>query len=196
MRSSSPLDTCPLCGYSLRGLPTDHKCPECGLAYDPSLIVIRWKEESRARRAIGAAAFLVGLIAFSVAKMGWTAELRSFCKFVLVFLCIDVIWYLRGRGPLRVKDFVLTTQGLLIRDLACVRYFHPWREIQEARYRWWTGRLTIIGTDGRAILNAVARNGPSRRAARSLITEIIARLRQAISAPALVDLHLRSGPPR
>lgn len=25
---------CPVCGYSLRGLPEDHQCPECGLRYD------------------------------------------------------------------------------------------------------------------------------------------------------------------
>ena len=25
---------CPVCGYSLRGLPEDHQCPECGLCYD------------------------------------------------------------------------------------------------------------------------------------------------------------------
>ncbi len=28
------LTECPQCGYSLRGLPETHHCPECGLAYD------------------------------------------------------------------------------------------------------------------------------------------------------------------
>ncbi len=28
------LETCPRCGYSLRGLPAEYRCPECGLAYD------------------------------------------------------------------------------------------------------------------------------------------------------------------
>jgi hypothetical protein len=28
------LADCPGCGYSLRGLPTQHACPECGLAFD------------------------------------------------------------------------------------------------------------------------------------------------------------------
>lgn len=28
------LDNCPECGYSLEGLPAEHRCPECGLFYD------------------------------------------------------------------------------------------------------------------------------------------------------------------
>lgn len=28
------LERCPACGYSLHGLPLDHRCPECGLPYD------------------------------------------------------------------------------------------------------------------------------------------------------------------
>lgn len=176
MRSSSPLDTCPLCGYSLRGLPTDHKCPECGLVYDPSLVVIRWKEESRARRAIPAAAFLVGLIAFSVTKMGWTAELRNFCKFVLILLVFDMIWYLRGRGPVGIREFILAAHGLLILDLRSERTLFPWDQVQGAQFRWWTGELKIIGIDRRKILHVVARNGPSRWAARVLVREIAVRL--------------------
>lgn len=140
------------------------------------MIVIRWHEESLARRAIGAAAFLVLMIIFSVARMGWTAELRSFCKFVLILLVLDVIWYLRGRGPVRIRDFILTAHGLLIRDLRGERSFSPWSEIVGARYRLFTARLTVQAADGRTIVNAIARNRPSRSAARMLVREIAHRL--------------------
>ncbi|MCG3136178.1 MAG: hypothetical protein HJJLKODD_00003 [Phycisphaerae bacterium] len=38
---SAPLNKCPQCGYDLRGLPADHRCPECGLAYDHQTEIFR-----------------------------------------------------------------------------------------------------------------------------------------------------------
>jgi len=35
------IKTCPLCGYSLYGLPEKHTCPECSFRYDRSACVVR-----------------------------------------------------------------------------------------------------------------------------------------------------------
>jgi len=32
--SQPPLERCPFCDYSLEGLPTEHRCPECGRPFD------------------------------------------------------------------------------------------------------------------------------------------------------------------
>jgi len=37
--SKPPFDRCPRCDYSLRGLPANHACPECGLRYDEACVV-------------------------------------------------------------------------------------------------------------------------------------------------------------
>ncbi|MHC4774815.1 MAG: hypothetical protein ACYTBR_06045 [Planctomycetota bacterium] len=36
-----PEPTCPICDYSLRGLPEAGCCPECGCSYDPRLLSVR-----------------------------------------------------------------------------------------------------------------------------------------------------------
>lgn len=33
---------CPECGYSLQGLPSEHCCPECGVAYRLANVKVRW----------------------------------------------------------------------------------------------------------------------------------------------------------
>jgi hypothetical protein len=43
MISTAPFDDCPRCWYLLRGLPSAHRCPECGLAYDENSAVFRSK---------------------------------------------------------------------------------------------------------------------------------------------------------
>lgn len=40
----SPPKRCPVCGYSLEGLPVEHKCPECGEAYDEQTQVWRVRQ--------------------------------------------------------------------------------------------------------------------------------------------------------
>lgn len=41
------LECCPRCGYSLRGLPADHACPECGLRYDERSLLFRRRLSGR-----------------------------------------------------------------------------------------------------------------------------------------------------
>ncbi len=47
--SSKPLTRCPVCRYDLRGLPAEHRCPECGMAYDSTVQIWREGVSNRAR---------------------------------------------------------------------------------------------------------------------------------------------------
>lgn len=38
-----PLANCPVCNYSLQGLPASHRCPECGFEYDEQTVVFKPK---------------------------------------------------------------------------------------------------------------------------------------------------------
>ncbi len=39
--NGGPIEVCPMCNYSLAGLPRDYQCPECGFLYDQSMRIWR-----------------------------------------------------------------------------------------------------------------------------------------------------------
>lgn len=61
------LKTCPHCDYSLKGLPVEHYCPECGFKYDAATRV--WTQDNR-MRASGLLVWLMisGFIAWSFTR--------------------------------------------------------------------------------------------------------------------------------
>ncbi len=91
----SPLKNCPACRYSLRGLPTQHQCPECGKKIADGTIVIR---PARA----------------------W----MPFSRMLILFLCMSVFLlpYLSGatsqfygrNGPIFVEIFFMTWAACLL----------------------------------------------------------------------------------
>lgn len=90
---TSALPECPVCAYSLHGLPRKHRCPECGFAYDHSTCV--WQERGRGRFA-GLSVILFGLLA-----VGYVLALHEFdagsAKMVLAALMIAIV----GLGAVR-----------------------------------------------------------------------------------------------
>ncbi|MEE8154781.1 MAG: hypothetical protein V3T53_07435 [Phycisphaerales bacterium] len=57
---------CPLCDYDLKGLPTEHKCPECGYEYDNATIVLRCWTSKGKRTSWLARLFLPSIVGLGI----------------------------------------------------------------------------------------------------------------------------------
>jgi hypothetical protein len=70
--TGQPVLDCPACRYSLNGLPTAHRCPECGLAYDERTRVWRVRPRWLRISAIQSLLFLIAMLLF-LAPVGKTS---------------------------------------------------------------------------------------------------------------------------
>ena len=78
------IERCPVCRYSLQGLPAVHRCPECGFVYDESMTI--WVATSRLRQLLlpkNLSETMQTLI-FGIASLVWTV--LSFSRFALFLL--------------------------------------------------------------------------------------------------------------
>ena len=128
------LDVCPRCFYSLKGLPTTYKCPECGLRYDE--YSRSWTFRSAYRPTIPAAVtFLPMWVYFLMTtqrrpRLAWMAAEMSILTLLSVFLIgrlvLQHLWIRKRR--LLVAP---TPDGLFVRALPGRGRLHAWPNLAE-----------------------------------------------------------------
>jgi len=116
-REALAVETCPSCGYSRRGLPEGHRCPECGLAFESGTVVFDvtrrrspgWLVAGALLTAWVAVALLFGLArndpliigvygaATLLAGSAWIMWLRSLGRRCVVVTSSEVACHQRGR---------------------------------------------------------------------------------------------------
>ncbi|MCP4591218.1 MAG: hypothetical protein GY842_10760 [bacterium] len=101
------LECCPRCGYALEGLPVEHRCPECGLAYDQDTLIIRQAAFTPVIAVVMGLAF-VALVVIEFTETGQDAFLEGlgFGAFGVAMLAFG----LRSLG--RRNTAVLSHQGI------------------------------------------------------------------------------------
>lgn len=131
---------CPRCGYSLRGLPGDHACPECCLRFDARCELYR---VINPKRLVGVwiAMIVSGWVVLSnlphLANFGAATLWEKLCAVVAVLWFPSVaygIWFIVERYR-RGFGVAVTSDGLIVRLMMSSEELIPWDNIGDASVR-------------------------------------------------------------
>lgn len=144
------LDVCPGCQYSLRGLPAEHCCPECGFRYDRDARVF-----SRARLGLfvfGLASAL--LIVAGVVMRWWFGSWMARGMAPLYFAPMGVMGVLATAWRLRMSGrfILLSRDELRVFDNRHRERAFLMNRIADAEYSRVDGSVKITGFDGRELI--------------------------------------------
>jgi hypothetical protein len=144
------LDRCPTCGYALEGLAPEGVCPECGVAYDQSEVVLhgygagRFLDVATARPR---AAVAMGAVSLAIAWWYFRDSLRNGLHpgdaFWPAFLVLSLAWGLWKRSTSDMPGLVqvrLSSRGAVqINNPTAgpgkAAKVTPWADIAEVRIR-------------------------------------------------------------
>lgn len=146
------LNLCPICGYSLEGLPVEHRCPECGFPFDR-----RWHVFSRRIRPgrLGRywPVFTVLGITFQGCFIIYPGTLRMFLIYLGVIVAVLAIsvTVLMFR---RTRWLAITPTGIRVyRERDLDREF-KWSEFTTAEY-FNESRVTLRGPTRKASITTL-----------------------------------------
>ncbi len=132
------LNRCPICHYSLRGLPKEHRCPECGFEYDQDTSVFypNWKPEF---------ILMVACVVIGVAIWAYNGSLGIYGTVAMVItpLAAYQIWHLRR------YRVVFSTSGIRIVDPGDELKVYEWSRLKHASWSRLTGRISLETVDGK-----------------------------------------------
>ena len=138
------LSRCPLCNYSLIGLPDQHKCPECGFSYDKRMEVLTLALRKHVFWLVAGTLVFLGQAAF-FAYRGGSASIPMLTYAIILFYPLYGFYLWRRRQ----QDKILLWQdGLQVITKARPSPVYSWQDIRVAEQSLINGCAVLHMRDG------------------------------------------------
>jgi len=138
-----PLTTCPKCTYALTGLPSAHRCPECGFEYDE--YAWAWSAPTKKWPRSHLVFLIIILLINFVRIMHVIIQGRSanflpvFVLLMMILMVLGIQLFLLNQHPM----LVVTKQGLTIR-----KDFRPFLSRLPTRTYSWSSIISFKNGSG------------------------------------------------
>lgn len=129
------LDRCPACRYSLQGLPSVYRCPECGFEYDDKTLVVEMFDRPWKNPLLGAEILMLMYLALGLSYQLMNATVNFFTWLnLVVFISASVLFFL-GFDAFRYPPMVVVSPvGVLLRHGSKVPQVHLWSTITDVTF--------------------------------------------------------------
>ncbi len=160
------LDCCPRCRYSLVGLPTHHRCPECGLEIERDAQL--FKPSRRSWKLSGVINCLGAAVLGVVAVMRPEAWYLGMCAGSMLLSVVFMWWRAKRQG----RAILVSQRTICIVGRDTEPEIFDLSDVGQAKWSFVNGAVTIQRTDGTEL--TVIRVGffRSNRIARRLVATI------------------------
>jgi len=163
---------CPCCGYDLSGLPAEHLCPECGFAYDPTVIVVELQKAQHWAWPLIGTLLYVGLL-FWFVPIYKSRKPEAMALFIVIGGSVLAQLWRAFLSTGAATRFVLSRSGVLLLRTGGDRDQVWWSQVATIKQSFWTGALCIFDSNRRVVLRCSFREFENRsRKVRKCIHEI------------------------
>ncbi len=138
------LTRCPLCNYSLTGLPDQHKCPECGFSYDKRMEVLTAALRTQVSWLVAWTLVFLGLAAF-FAYRGGLASIPTITYALILFNPLYGFYIWRKR---KQNKILLWQDGLQMIRRSKPGPVYLWQDIRVAEQSFVGGHAVLHMRDG------------------------------------------------
>ncbi|MCG8404396.1 MAG: hypothetical protein MI923_04265 [Phycisphaerales bacterium] len=124
---------CPICDYSLVGLPVEHRCPECGFQFDQQTMIWEKRYTQRLRNLVRFLGFLyLGFFLFMLLVILILSG-AYIDKFLIlaIFFAVCVVPFLVFNSRRRLA--AVSPSGVILRLKKGKSKTLPWNAVREAR---------------------------------------------------------------
>ena len=128
------LKKCARCGYSLRGLPSRHACPECGLRYDERCALYR---VTNPKQVLAVWSMMLGGGVLSLQNLPHLANLAAASAWETVGALVGALWVVFAAAGIwffirryrRGFEVAIASDGLIVRLPGFSDELIPWSDI-------------------------------------------------------------------
>lgn len=160
---------CPMCRYSLHGLPAKHTCPECGFRYDRNAY-------TASRPRVGLIIFVAANVALVLAGIGlwWWYGAAPRATTASMFVIVGLMYLVATSWRLaRCKRFVLVSDDeLRIFDARHQEQVFPMTQISDAKWSRTDGMVEVFAHGGAVLTRIPSSLLGSHRRSKTLATTI------------------------